>query len=299
MTQLQTYEEIGTTLTAQNVKQQVQLIQQVMKDAMVENTHYGVIPGCGNKPTLLKAGAEKLCLTFRLSPTYTVTKTDLGGSHREYEVRCTLTHIPSQKVFGEGVGVCSTMEGKYRYRGNAFEETGDPIPKDAKEKKADYRKQGFGMKKIDDKWVWVKYGEKQENPDIADTYNTVLKMAKKRAHVDAVLTATAASDIFAQDLEDLPQEEVKERTMITPEAVDEDKVFRASVWFREMIDADNLEENYLKVQDGWKKLNPNEQMAVHEALGDKVPGGRKLYRNVLKEYLDYVPEQTVPEAHRE
>ena len=34
-------------------------------------------------------------------------------------------------------------------------------------------------------------------------YNTVLKMAKKRALVDAVLTATAASDIFTQDLEDI------------------------------------------------------------------------------------------------
>ncbi len=42
-----------------------------------------------------------------------------------------------------------------------------------------------------------------ENPDPADQYNTVLKMAKKRALVDAVLTATAASDCFAQDLEDL------------------------------------------------------------------------------------------------
>src|SRR5690606_1944331 len=74
------------------------------------------IPGCGDKPTLLKAGAEKLCLTFRLSPTYVVTKTELGGGHREYEVRCTLTHITSGRVFGEGVGICSTHESKYRYR---------------------------------------------------------------------------------------------------------------------------------------------------------------------------------------
>lgn len=36
-------------------------------------------------------------------------------------------------------------------------------------------------------------------------HNTVLKMAKKRALVDAVLTATAASDIFDQDLEDLEE----------------------------------------------------------------------------------------------
>jgi hypothetical protein len=28
-------------------------------------------------------------------------------------------------------------------------------------------------------------------------------MAKKRAHIDAVLTCTAASDIFTQDIEDI------------------------------------------------------------------------------------------------
>ena len=38
---------------------------------------------------------------------------------------------------------------------------------------------------------------------LADVYNVVLKQAKKRALVDAVLTATAASDLFTQDLEDL------------------------------------------------------------------------------------------------
>jgi hypothetical protein len=43
---------------------------------------------------------------------------------------------------------------------------------------------------------------KIENPDIADTYNTVLKMAKKRAYVDATITAAAASDMFTQDMED-------------------------------------------------------------------------------------------------
>jgi hypothetical protein len=32
-----------------------------------------------------------------------------------------------------------------------------------------------------------------------------MKMAKKRAHVDAILTATAASDIFTQDVEDMPE----------------------------------------------------------------------------------------------
>jgi hypothetical protein len=36
-----------------------------------------------------------------------------------------------------------------------------------------------------------------------DMYNTILKMAKKRSQADAVLTATGASDIFTQDIEDM------------------------------------------------------------------------------------------------
>jgi hypothetical protein len=48
-------------------------------------------------------------------------------------------------------------------------------------------------------------GEIVEHDNPADYYNTVLKMAKKRAHVDAILTATAASDIFTQDVEDMPE----------------------------------------------------------------------------------------------
>ena len=37
--------------------------------------------------------------------------------------------------------------------------------------------------------------------------NTILKMAKKRAHVDAVLTGLGASNVFTQDIEDYEEEE--------------------------------------------------------------------------------------------
>lgn len=40
------------------------------------------------------------------------------------------------------------------------------------------------------------------NPDIFDQINTILKMAKKRALVDAALSAGRLSDLFTQDLED-------------------------------------------------------------------------------------------------
>ena len=45
----------------------------------------------------------------------------------------------------------------------------------------------------------------------ADIYNTVLKMSKKRAHTDSILAALAASDIFAQDLEDIHESPKQER----------------------------------------------------------------------------------------
>ena len=45
-------------------------------------------------------------------------------------------------------------------------------------------------KKIEGAWtICKKASELFENPDIADCYNPVLKMAKKRALVDATLTA--------------------------------------------------------------------------------------------------------------
>ena len=198
---------VDAPLSAVAIRAQVNLIQEVMRDVMKEGEHYGTVPGCGTKKTLLQPGAEKLAMVFRLAPTYETTKEDLGGGHREVTVRCLLASIGTGQLVGSGVGSCSTMESKYRYRNVAdYEVTEDPIPPDAKEKKKEYRAKGFGMKKVDDLWVWVRYTDsaKAENPDIADTWNTVLKIAKKRALVDAVKSTCAASDIFVQDIEDLP-----------------------------------------------------------------------------------------------
>lgn len=198
---------IDAPLSAVAIRAQVNLIQEVMRDVMKEGEHFGTVPGCGTKKTLLQPGAEKLAMVFRLAPTYEITKEDLGGGHREVTVRCLLASIGTGQLVGSGVGSCSTMESKYRYRNVAdYEVTEDPIPPDAKEKRKEYRAKGFGMKKVDDVWVWVRYTDsaKAENPDIADTWNTVLKLAKKRALVDAVKSTCAASDIFVQDIEDLP-----------------------------------------------------------------------------------------------
>lgn len=202
------YDMTQDAMTPATVVNQVQLIQHVMEKVMKDGEHYGIIPGCGKKPSLLKGGAEKLSLTFRLAPSYDVTEKELGNGHREYYVKCTLTHIPTDKVFGQGVGACSTMEGKYRFRTGEVEFTDKEVPKaywtDRDQNLIGGK--GFSTKKNDaGKWMIVRAGEKVEHDNPADYYNTVLKMAKKRAHVDAVLTATAASDIFTQDVEDMPE----------------------------------------------------------------------------------------------
>lgn len=230
------YDMTQDAMTPDSVVKQVVLIQDVMARVMKLDEHYGTIPGT-KKPSLYKAGAEKLSLTFRLAPAYEVLPKELPNGHREYYVKCTLTHIPTGKIFGEGVGACSTMEGKYRFRTGEVEFTGQDVPKDFW-KERDIKLiggKGFSTKKNPDtgKWEIVRAGEKVEHDNPADYYNTVLKMAKKRAHVDAVLTATAASDIFTQDVEDMPEViDIKPTTTKpahdvapqAPEDVNDDKV---------------------------------------------------------------------------
>lgn len=208
-------EERSMQMTAMQVRSQVNLVQQVMREVMQDGQHYGTIPGCGNKPTLLKPGAEKLGMTFRLAPSFDIQIDHMENGHREYRIVCTLSHIDSGKVMGQGVGSGSTLESKHRWRG------GDrKCPACGKASiivgKKEYgggfvcfaKKGGCGAKFGDnDPQITSQQIGKAENPDIADVYNTVLKMAKKRAQVDAILTVTAASDIFTQDIEDFAGQE--------------------------------------------------------------------------------------------
>lgn len=194
----------------EQVLSQVQMIQDLMSKVMQNKQHYGIIPGTP-KPTLYKAGAEKLNFTFRLAPKFKLEKSDLKDGHREYEIICELYHINSGLFYGAGVGSCSTMEVKYRYRESKRKCPAcslETIIKGKKEYGGGWvcfkKKGGCGVKYADDDPAIIdqKIGH-IENPDLADQYNTILKMAKKRALVDATITACAASDIFFQDLEDL------------------------------------------------------------------------------------------------
>ena len=207
----------STELSISGLKNQVLKIQQVMKSVMQEGVHYGKVPGVANT-FLFKAGAEKLCMTFRLLPKYKVDKTIQEKGHITYEVTCELYHASGAYV-GSGLGIASTLEKKYRYRYESFPtkvevpsawwdagrdneklvkilKNNNAVPKTA----AALKKEGLeiGVGKVGKKWHVV-YKKSIENPDIADVYNTVIKMAKKRSLVDATITALAVSDMFTQD----------------------------------------------------------------------------------------------------
>lgn len=201
--------DLPMELSVQDLLAQVRKIQEVMRTCMREGEHYGVIPGT-NKPTLLKPGAEKLNLVFRFDPQY-ASADHYDGEHLTIKSKCTLYHIPTQLRIGSGEGSCSTKESKYAYRNASL-----ACPECAKETiikgKAEFgggwlcfkKKGGCGAKFPDDQFDGVEVG-KVANDNLADQYNTILKMANKRSLIAAVLNATAASDIFTQDLEDMAE----------------------------------------------------------------------------------------------
>jgi hypothetical protein len=219
-------------MSVEDIMSQIALIQHIMKRAMKENEHYGTIPGT-SKPTLLKPGAEKLCLTFRFDPNYEIIREVREKMFIAYTVKCTLVHIPSGNKIASGIGSCNSRETKYRYRS---ENTGKTVPKEYWENRDSEIIGGIQYKprKKDGKWYIF---EQIENDNPWDLDNTLIKMACKRALVAATLNATAASDIFTQDIEDMPSELItggdhsqiptdeksgsKEKTSTTPDSYNE------------------------------------------------------------------------------
>lgn len=219
------------------VMQRVMLIQDVMKKVMQEGTHYGKVGGM-SKPSLLKAGAEVLATTFQLCPKVEVI------AQRDVEAirfSCKVQLLSVNGTFlGEGVGEASTGEDKYKWRKTVSSDEWNATEEDRR--RIAY-KSGYTVNQV------------RQNPD--DQANTVLKMAKKRAFIDAILTVTGASDIFTQDVEDMdtqqPTSEAparEEGDAKEPEHI-EPATVKQIAW---------IEKNFDKV---WKPIQLTEWMAVH------------------------------------
>jgi hypothetical protein len=174
--------------SAAEIRERVNQVQEVMRAVMKENVHYGKIQNTP-KPTLYKPGAEVLCVAFRIAPSYVVEDLSTDTVAR-FRVTCIGTHQVSGIVLGSGMGECSSGEEKYKWRGAVCAQEFEATPETMRRLK------------------FYKNGNKatQVRTEAADLANTVLKMACKRAHIAMTLAITAASDMFTQDIEDLPEE---------------------------------------------------------------------------------------------
>lgn len=170
----------------------LKVIQQVMRTNMKADRDYGTIPGTP-KPSLFKPGAEKLCTVFRIAPDYVAEDLSTHDCVR-IRVKCTGTHQETKSVLGSAIGECSSDETKYKWRRPVCDEEFNETPEDRRRIKWT---PGRGGKA---------YKQKQVRTEPADLANTVLQMAEKRALVAMVRVVTNASEIFTQDVEDMPDE---------------------------------------------------------------------------------------------
>lgn len=197
-------------LTIERVMRNVELVHEIMNKLMKAGVHYDVIPGC-TKPSLKQEGAEILALGFHFRPEYSTVMRELPGGHREYETTCTLYSISSGAILGQGMGICSTMETKYRYR--KAEQTcpkcgAATIVKGKKEYGGGWlcfaKKGGCGAKFADgDPEIENQNMGRVEHDNPADYHHTCLMMSQTRSFKKGTRTATAASEIFT-DVEDMP-----------------------------------------------------------------------------------------------
>ena len=190
--------QIQDTQSIGEIKDGIQSLQKVMKEVMKEDIHYGVVPGCGKKPALLKPGAEKIMATFRIAPIFDIEDLSTEDEAR-FRVITKGTYSPTGNFLGQGVGECSSNEEKFKWRASVCNEEFEATPEARRRIKW---KKG---------WNGPATSIKQVRDSHTDKANTVLKMAKKRSCIDMVLTVTAASDIFAQDIDENHVPEVKQK----------------------------------------------------------------------------------------
>jgi hypothetical protein len=194
---------------AAELVERLDVIKDAMRTAMQSGIDYGLIPGA-NKPSLLKPGAEKLGTLFQLDTQPTIHEIWGPGDHLTVRAEVTVFHAPTGLRLGKGEGMASTRESKHAKR---YQDRTCPDCKQATiiKGREDYgggwlcfkKKGGCGAKfKDGDPVIESQTLGMIENPDLPDLWNTVVKMAKKRARIDAILDVTGASAIFTQDLED-------------------------------------------------------------------------------------------------
>lgn len=185
-----------SAMSVERVRREIEAVKQfqsLVMSQLVEGIDYGTIPGT-KRPTLFKSGAEKIAKLLALADLYEIIEQveDWDKPLFSYTIRCSLAMVESGKVVSQGVGECNSMESKYRFRWVYPSEVPEGMDKSSLPVKTFKGKKGQNLTQY-----------RLPNDDLYSLRNTFLKMAKKRALVDAALSVGRLSGIVTQDLDEL------------------------------------------------------------------------------------------------
>lgn len=286
-------------------KERLDELQEFINEAMVEGVDYGLIPGTAKK-SLWKPGAEKLLEIYGyVARPWVVARVEdwvpktFNTPFFHFEVYVEVTSKRTGNAVSFGMGSCNSKEDRYRWRDQKRKCPkcqAETIFKSKNERGGWYcftKKGGCGENfKAGDPAIENQKLGRVENEDIFSLVNTILKMAEKRAIIDAAIRATRSSGMLEagdddddkrtdddvdgarggrRDSADAPPADHKDRTKIN---------FRGEVIWTKGVTAGTL----LRLQ------------AQSEAL-DKVAGAEGVALTLLKEtvgvdsYYDLTDDQ--------
>jgi len=200
------------------------------------------LPGT-DKPTLLKPGADLLCQVFRLAPGKPEIINYIEDFEKgifSYTISLPILHRDTGALISTGVGGANNHEIKYKYRNT--EQDGEKI--------------------------------KIVNPEPADQQNTLIKMATKRAYIDAVIKATGASRVFAEDVENM--------SWLMPERASNKQLYYIKTFFKGMKEEELFVEigNIIgRIPNSWEDITREEATKIIDVKKNAREAGKKVEKN--------------------
>lgn len=209
-----------------------------VQKALEEGRDYGQIPGTGDKMNLLKPGAERLLIGFGCASEFEIVEQEADHNHTNSFVNKKWEAVDPPKL-PNGTQDKKLIDewkaaGTHRWKkiGDGWQfqqaqiEAGESLGLYRYVVRAIIRHRASGevvgtgigsCSSLESKYI--------RSP--RDAENTILKMAKKRALVDAVLTTFGLSDRFTQDIEEIAENQRARGGSAQEEPVQTAKVAKA------------------------------------------------------------------------
>lgn len=189
-----------------------------IRTELVDGIDFGQIPSV-NKPCLFKAGGEKAQMLLGLTPEYKLlNRAFVPNQERKYKV----WNKDARKY-----ETVETIRNYYAWEWSCELWFGD-------------KKVGEGVGACNsEERKWVSQYDRGESPD--SLANTIIKIGKKRAFMDAILGVSGLSDMFTQDLEEdesIQKLKVDKTTKINKLTKDQIKLIYATVGATGLVESD-------------------------------------------------------------